>query len=102
VNHITMTGEISLAGSLHQRPCSGAILHFHISDNTENFGNVWFIVRAQGKLAERIESHIWEGNFVTVFGRLEENMVEGSPAIIIAAKDVIPHFTDAIRARGQK
>lgn len=95
MNHITITGAVSRHGSLHQRPNSGAIMHFHISDSTENFGNVCFIVRAQGKLAERIEQHIARGVFVTVFGRIEENMVEGSAAIIIAAKDVIPHVRNS-------
>jgi single-stranded DNA-binding protein len=95
MNHITITGRATKVGDLHFTKFSGGSMHIHIKDDTEAHGDVWFIVRVLGKLAESVCGKIRNGEMVTVFGRIQENLVDGSPAIMIMAKDVIPHGNSA-------
>lgn len=96
MNHITLTGVVTKSNELQKPSEGGASLLFHVSDSAVGgvYSDVWFIVKLQGKVAESVADDIWPGQIVTIFGRIREPNLRETGAIIIHAKDVIPHILD--------
>ena len=96
MNHITLTGIVTKSTEIQNYGENGANLLFHVADSAaaDIYSDVWFIVKAQGKLAARISDDLWPGQIVTVFGRIREPNTHENGAIILHAKEVIPHILD--------
>ena len=94
MNHISLTGVVTKSHGTRKHEHQGAQLTFHVADSTEVFDDVWFIVMANGKLAERLTDDIWAGQIVTVFGRIRMPNQQGNGAILVHAKEIVAHILE--------
>ncbi len=96
MNHITLTGVVTKTNDLSVSDTTGSSLLFHVADTDAKPGSddIWFIILLQGKIAERLADDIWAGQIVTVFGRIRMQNSRENGAILLHAKDVIPHILD--------
>ncbi len=94
MNHISLTGVVTKTHGMREHEHQGAQLTFHVADSAEGFDSVWFIIMANGKLAERLKDDIWAGQIVTVFGRIRMPNQQGNGAILVHAKEIVAHILE--------